>query len=220
MWSPKQYRAYNSIRSGFTLSQHGHQTIRFLTLSTSDIMSQSETYGYDLKENINDHFRSFKARIQRVTPWQLYKQTYITKDQLSYYYRHHDIFKPLKFEYFKVETNEGNGVLHIFYRGSYLPYNYLADNWMDIHNSWEINIQKVDLTNPKKSSAYVVNQYVAGQGSSYVRSSQSWDWVFRGYTGLMRGLRRDYPFKYRELWDNYLYNYSVGRFTVTLDDYR
>lgn len=176
-------------------------------------------YGHDDDVGINDHFRTLKGRIQRSTPYKLYKSGYLSSSELSYYYHHKDIFKPLIMQYFKVQTNEGNGVLHILYRGSYLPYNYLADNWMDIHNSWDINIMKVDLSDTNKVSSYVVNQYVSHQDATFVRSSQSWDWVHRGYTSIMNRLRRDYPATYRQLWDDYLNNYADQHFTVTLDDF-
>ena len=86
-------------------------------------------------------------------------------------------------EYFKVQTNEGNGVLHITYRGEYLPYNYIVDNWQDIHNSWNVNIKRIsdNKKDTKRSAVYIVSQYLAGQNSSYQRSSQSWKWLFRGY---------------------------------------
>ncbi|GAG60301.1 unnamed protein product, partial [marine sediment metagenome] len=59
----------------------------------------------------------------------------------------------------------------------------IVDIWNDIHSSWEINIQNIatDKKNISQSSGYIVSQYVSGQGSSYQRSSRSWQWLFRGY---------------------------------------
>jgi hypothetical protein len=50
------------------------------------------------------------------------------------------IFRKLHFKmkYWKIRTNEGNGVLHIVYRGKYTPQKWLSEQWADIHNlqSW------------------------------------------------------------------------------------
>lgn len=215
-WTAKQYRAYRSVLSGVKLSFFGNRKVRFMSLTTSSVMAESDGYGPGV---LNKHFQIFKQRILRTTPYLLYKNGYISKEELSYYYNHSEINKPLVFDYFKIETNEGNGVLHIVYRGSYLPYDYVVDNWQDIHNSWDVNIQLVKGDDSRQVSAYVVTQYVAGQGSSYVRSSQSSDWVFPGYVKKWRSFKCAYPRSYRELWDRYLKNYSVGKFLTTLDSF-
>src|SRR3990170_8880680 len=37
--------------------------------------------------------------------------------------------------YFKLKTAEGNGVLHIVYRGKFIPQKWLSEAWFDIHRS-------------------------------------------------------------------------------------
>lgn len=118
-----------------------------------------------------------------MTPAKLILMGYITTAQARIFYAGQNWLLPLKFEYFKVETSEGGGVLHVLYKGDYLPYNFVSDNWMDIHNSWDVNIKAINKTKKDltKTAMYVISQYVSNQGSSYVRSSQSWKWVFRGF---------------------------------------
>jgi len=40
-----------------------------------------------------------------------------------------------KFEYWKLRTSEGNGVLHIIYLGPWIPQSWLSRTWGDIHYS-------------------------------------------------------------------------------------
>jgi len=102
--------------------------------------------------------------------------------------------------------------LHLLYRGSYLPYNFLVDNWMDIHMTWDVNIKKINLDKSKGAAGYVVSQYVGAQGSSYVRSSQSWKWVFRGFKTLWYQMKRSYPHDYINLWGNIIKNRAYEYF--------
>jgi len=108
---------------------------------------------------------------------------YLKKSDIRYYYNNKKIVDKLDFDYFKIKTNEGNGVLHILYKGDYIPYNYLVDLWNDLHNSWNINIKKVETSDKSayRTSDYIVSQYLTNQESSYQRSSQSWGWTIRGY---------------------------------------
>ena len=104
----------------------------------------------------------------------------------------------IKFNYFCVHTNEGQhqvveriskrgvsgffllgGVLHIIFReNKYLPYQWLSQNWGELHLSPNISIKAV----PDRDTArYIVTQYVSGQGSSYQRCSWSQGWVCKGF---------------------------------------
>jgi len=64
----------------------------------------------------------------------------------------------------------------------------------------------MDLNDIKRCGGYVVSQYVGGQGSSYVRSSQSYKWVFKGYKGTWNNMKRDYPEDCIKLWHKILKN--------------
>ena len=142
-----------------------------------------------------------------MTPAKLVKDGYVEVGDLKYYYPNKSLLSNLDFEYFKVETNEANGVLHIVYKGDYLPYDYLVDNWQNIHLSWDVNIKQIKNTSKSRfnSSLYIVSQYVGSQGSSYVRSSQSWSWVFRGF-------KRAWDTMKSTLKSNLYYNYVQNKF--------
>jgi len=205
----KQKRAFQTVLSGLQLSKYGLKAVRFLTLTTSPLCVQTSTFE---NGSINGHFQILRKRICRYSPYRLVKEGYISRNKARSLYPSDQYFKKFNFEYFKVETNEGNGVLHILYRGSYLPYNFLVDNWQDIHLSWDLNIKKIDIKNPSSSALYVVGQYVSNQNSSYVRSSQSWNWVFRGFKKIWYQFSRFYPDKKIMLWNNYLKKYSMKYF--------
>lgn len=207
VFNSKQKRAFQTVLSGLKFAKFGNKSIRFLTLTTSVIQ-------YDNIDRIglNEAFSILRKRITRSSPYSLYKQGYVTKHKMHSLYPRKDLMKKFSFEYFKVQTNEGNGVLHILFRGDYLPYNFLVDNWMDINNSWDLNIKQIDLADLKSASCYVVSQYVSNQRSSYVRSSQSWNWVFYGFKSKWYMFRHWYPDTCFELWDDYLKNISESSF--------
>ena len=199
----KQKRAFHTILSGLKKSSYMHCNCRFLTLTTSSLMYNSSVFDYS---TLNKSFRALRYRFIRMTPLKMVKQGYLSLSDVRRYYPEMRMTDHMRFQYVKVHTNEGYGVLHIVYRGSYCPYNWLVDNWFDIHLSWSVNIRliKSDKKHNKRVAGYVVSQYVAGQGSSFVRMSQSWDWVFRGFKSLWYQIKRDYPNEFLSVWDKVL----------------
>jgi hypothetical protein len=221
----KQKRAFQTVLSGLNYAKYGKKTIRFLTLTTSALCMENVNYD---DGSINKDFQVLKKRIQRYSPYKLYKEGYISKNKMAKIYKHKDYFKKFKFEYFKVHTNEGNGVLHILYRGSYLPYNFLVDNWNEIHLSWDINIMQINLKDSKSASGYIVSQYIGNQNTSYVRSSQSWSWVYRGFKTDYNDLRAPYDllnenqrYRFYTIWNNILQQKAINTFypQMNLTDY-
>lgn len=83
-----------------------------------------------------------------------------------------------KFEYCKIQTNEGNGVFHILYKGDYIPKSWIKRNWYDIHDSYIIKIEK-PRTN-KGLTSYLVNHYLSNQKCDYTRLSWSRGWLPQG----------------------------------------
>jgi hypothetical protein len=151
--------------------------LRFLTLTTSEVQRDNVE-----NRGINHSFQVLRYRIVRVTPAKLINQGYLKPSDARRYYPNKPLIETLEISYFKVCTNEGNGVLHIIFRGDYLPYNYLVDNWNDIHNSWGVDIRKVGKVGSSKGLAgYFVNQYIVNQNCSYFRFSQSYDWIYKGF---------------------------------------
>lgn len=117
-----------------------------------------------------------------------------------------------RFEYIKVKTNEGHGVIHVLYRGSYIPQKWLSDAWGFIHGSPVVDIRAV---RPFKGMAsYIVSQYVSCQKSSYQRSSSSWNWIYHGWLknwNLIRCGVRD-KLKRRDVWESHLKGFMVKIF--------
>jgi hypothetical protein len=208
-FTSKQKRSFQSILSGLKFSRYGNRPVRFLTLTTSSVMVQSVDFAPGV---LNSHFQVLRKRILRYSPYRMYKEGYITKGEMNRFYSHSDLTKRFHFEYFKVETNEGNGVLHIVYRGSYLPHSWISSVWSEIHNSPIVNIRLLDFNDMKKTSCYIVSQYMSSQGSSYVRSSQSWNWVFRGFKSMWYLLKRGYRYECFSLWDNILKRHAENYF--------
>jgi len=83
--------------------------------------------------------------------------------------------------------------MHTLLRAPFLPYDYLVDLWNDLHLTWNLNIQNLDLDNysPEQCAGYVVAQYISkNQGTSYLYSSQSKNWVFPGANLLWEQLKK------------------------------
>lgn len=54
-----------------------------------------------------------------------------------------------KMKYWKIRTNEGNGVLHIVFRGMYIPQRWLSEQWADIHKSPIVDIRSLRARAPR-----------------------------------------------------------------------
>jgi hypothetical protein len=112
------------------------------------------------KQNICSDFQTLRKRIQRKFGYLL--------------------------PYCMVHTNEGNGVLHVLYYGSYLPQKWVSDAWDEIHKSDYIFIKEV----PDNVAKYVVTQYIANQQTAFQRCSWSQNWVCRGFVREWKNILR------------------------------
>lgn len=83
------------------------------------------------------------------------------------------------FEYIRVSTSEGNGVMHILYKGGFIPHNWLCRTWADIHNSPITDIREVRFN--RGLGRYIVSQYLSAQRSAFQRYCWSWSWVYPGF---------------------------------------
>lgn len=86
-------------------------------------------------------------------------------------------------QYWKINTNEGNGVLHVVFKGGFIPQKWLSDAWNSIHGARIVDI-RVLRGSPRKLANYLVGNYLCKQ--SFERMSWSWGWVFRGFCGIWR----------------------------------
>jgi len=96
-----------------------------------------------------------------------------------------------RLEYFRLRTSEGFGVLHIVYRGPYIPHSFLKRNWEDIHGAKIVFIQAL-YGKSKRIAGYLASHYLAGH-RRFMRQSWSWGWVFRGFVKVWYRIRSQSP---------------------------
>ncbi|MEO5351379.1 MAG: hypothetical protein H7836_17315 [Magnetococcus sp. YQC-3] len=98
------------------------------------------------------------------------------------------------FEHYFVDTNEGNGVLHIVTVGlPFLYYKHLMRWWNYLYGSfcW---ISKVR-GSPEGVAGYIFGQYLSGQNATKLYAKMSDNWVcpkFMNYWRMLRACSRDY----------------------------
>jgi hypothetical protein len=97
-----------------------------------------------------------------------------------------------KAEYWKINTSEGNGVLHIVYKGGFIPQSWLSNAWRQIHGAFIADIHLLK-GKDKRIVNYLVSQYLCKQ--PFERMSWSWNWVFRGFCGVWK---RQFSFWYMD----------------------
>ena len=117
-----------------------------------------------------------------------------------------------KMKYWKIRTNEGNGVLHIIFRGKYIPQKWLSEQCADIHKSPIVDIRSLHETRKGLTGIvfYLVGNYLAKQ--SFERMSWGYNWVFPAFVRSWRCLVEKYGIKRGlELWNKLL----CGSFVVT-----
>lgn len=86
-------------------------------------------------------------------------------------------------QYWSILTNEGYGVLHIVFKGGFLPQHWLSNAWHSIHGAPIVDI-RVLRGPPHRLANYLIVNYLCKQ--SFERMSWSWGWVFRGFCGVWR----------------------------------
>ena len=167
-WVSKQRRCFHRLKSGEKRSKAEKKQLRFLTLTSKKDVKQ---------RRINDDFQILKKRIKRLTIVGLVRDGYIKTNQIIKYFPHKGLRDNLEFEYCKVETSEGGGVLHIIFKGDFIPQRWISDNWKEIRNgSWNVDIRLCRDTH----ACYAINQYLSGQ-NAFERYSWSWGWVYKGF---------------------------------------
>jgi hypothetical protein len=122
-----------------------------------------------LGRNLNADFRALKMRVYR---------------------KFH-----FKMKYWKIRTNEGNGVLHIVFRGKYIPQKWLSEQWAEIHKSPIMDIRSLYETAKglKGICFYLIGNYLAKQ--SFERMSWGYSWVWCGFVKTWKHIIAIYGFK-------------------------
>ncbi|MBA7550182.1 hypothetical protein ES705_42690 [subsurface metagenome] len=157
-WNTKQRRTFQRILSGLKRANGERKRIRIITLTSPP-----------------GHPRTVAGGKLLAIRFQILRKRIIRKWGCS-------------FEYLRVRTSEGFGVLHIIYKGAYIPHSWLKNQWYNIHGAEIVFIQA--LHGQKRLARYLVSQYVAGH-HTFMRTSWSWNWVFRGFVGVWYRVRRD-----------------------------
>jgi len=101
-----------------------------------------------------------------------------------------------KFEFMKVETSEGNGVIHAIFHSAFAGWQYdailayFSCLWQELHGSFIVWCSPVVV--PKRVASYVV-QYLSSQ-HGFLRRSCSRFWIFPHWRSIMLGLIRTLGF--------------------------
>jgi len=122
-----------------------------------------------------------------------------------------------KMKYWKIRTNEGNGVLHIIFRGKYIPQRWLSEQWVAIHKSPVVDIRSLRETRSglKGIVFYLIGNYLSKQ--SFERMSWGYSWVFPGFVMAWKRLVEKYGFKRGlELWRKLLTELPVNTRQIKL----
>jgi len=157
-WNSKQRRTFQRILSGLKRAAYERKRVRIITLTSPASHPRTIAGGKILAVR----FQVLRKRILR--KW------------------------GCEFEYLRLRTSEGFGVLHIIYKGAFIPHSWLKKQWYDIHRAEIVFIQA--LHGRKRLARYLVSNYVAGH-HSFMRQSWSWRWVFRGFVGVWYRIRRN-----------------------------
>jgi hypothetical protein len=116
-----------------------------------------------------------------------------------------------RLEYWKINTNEGNGVMHIVFKGLFIPQAWLSDAWRSIHGAKIVDIRALKNSSSKKLANYLVGNYLCKQ--SFERMSWSWNWVYRGFCSTWKRIYsswyRSNPLACLKAWDLHVSIYSV-----------
>ena len=175
---------------------HRNKQFRFLTLTSGQHSPE-----------MRGSWKELIKRIRRTTPASLLEQGYLSGDDLDKY-PPGTLVEPFDFEYFAVFTDEGLGVVHCVYVGGYLPFQWVQDNWIDIHNAYGVNLRKVRPYQRKRNKSqrksvptedkvyyppglagYMLNQYLRGQ--SAIRTiNHSRGWVYPGFVDDWQRVKR------------------------------
>ncbi|MBM3292410.1 hypothetical protein FJY84_06995 [Candidatus Bathyarchaeota archaeon] len=116
------------------------------------------------------------------------------------------------FNYIKVKTEEGNGVIHLIYAGPYISQAWLSRNWDEIHGSPIVDIRKLRFGRGLRN---YLSSYLQNQG----RLSYSWNWFKKGwataYKTIQLNKKRPFtlvgsfglnpPIFCRKAWSRYFY---------------
>jgi len=195
---------FKKLNSGFAYNRKKSDE-KFITLTSSTIVQPGQLW--------RDYALLVK-RIRTMTPWKFYKRGYLTESEMKRYYRGKDLHAAMTFEYCAIETDEGNGVLHIPCKTGWIPKKYLDEVWKELHMS---SILDIRWCRPKKAgtrdggtkglAGYCLQNYLIGH--TIIRSSSSRHWLRKGYRQACKTIWKMTQDKKEYIW--YLIAWNEGR---------
>lgn len=103
-----------------------------------------------------------------------------------------------KFEFCRIKTPEGYGVIHLLWAGTYISQEWLSNQWFDIHNAFRVYVSRV-FGNGQRISNYLLGYL--GHHSEF-RMSYSKNWCFQGFVREWKRIKRHYlRYFYFHGWD-------------------
>lgn len=124
------------------------------------------------------------------------------------------------FEYCRVQTPEGNGVIHLLYEGSYIERDWLKVQWEDLTSAYIVDIREM------YGKGYKIAGYLMGYlgHHSEFRTSYSKKWCFSGFvkqwTRVKRYYYRYFYFKgesFYEALNRAIYHFETFLYHVGVD---
>ena len=182
LWDRKRQRAYFKMLSGFV--RHRGEHVRFMTLTSPGEAEQVRSLG--------KAWNSLVTHIRRTTVRQLIEGEWVKPGAVVRFFGDKPLDECLSFEFCKVETREGNGVLHIVCVGDYVPRSWLVYLWKRYRGAWNVDIRlaRSVVGDAEGLARYCVFQYCAGQ-DLFVRCSCSSNWVFPGFMEARKWLENE-----------------------------
>jgi len=92
--------------------------------------------------------------------------------------------------YIRIRTNEGHGVLHVIATLPYIPQRILSRIWQQVHRAPVVDLRRLWYGRGLKN---YLTRYLEHQG----RLSYSRDWVFQGWRKEFKRIKRLYWYFYR-----------------------
>lgn len=176
----KEKRAFQTLVTGIKIGCNKGAFYRFLTLTTASGIPEKLLVGKKnphFVDRLNWDFDILKKRISRAK---------YAKDG----------FSGFKFnKYFKLSTEEGNGVLHIIYWGNFIPQWWLSKNWREIHDSPVVDIRAAYGSpdrDVKGLIGYLLTNYLTKQPIK--RMSYGWKWAWLGMRKSWNHVRKTQQF--------------------------
>lgn len=166
----KKGRYYHCLVSG--MKWHKKDQQYFLTLTSAPG-----------SPGLYKSFNHLVTLVRMATPNTLVKGDYMSRKEALKWFQKDDLDKCLTFEYCKLQTSEGCGVLHIVFAGSRLPIKFIRAVWSKIHDARQIvikHVEKDDEDDNKRLKNYLMKQYLYGQ-DGFIRYSCSGGWIYPGY---------------------------------------